>query len=117
MMHAVPRPRVVAREAYATLPAGPAAPPTARPTAPLCRSARPRKDRYMSRETPYAASPAVAAEPRESEDPDAPPAAPDRSVALWIVCVSHTFNHLQGNIGNLPYPLMMTDLGFGYFPI
>jgi MFS family permease len=70
----------------------------------------------MSRETSYASSPAVAAEPRETEHPEAP-AAPDRSVALWIVCVSHTFNHLQGNIGNLLYPLMMTDLGFGYFQI
>ncbi|HLH22972.1 MAG TPA: MFS transporter [Chloroflexota bacterium] len=57
--------------------------------------------------------------------PDAAPAAVvnepsaqgDRGVALWVVTIAHTFNHLQGNMTNLLYPVMMTELGFGYFQI
>ncbi|SRR5579884_175847 len=45
-----------------------------------------------------------------------PPAA-GRGLALWIVTISHGFNHLQGNMYNVLYPLMMTDLDFGYFQI
>jgi MFS family permease len=52
-------------------------------------------------------TPAVAAEP---------PAA-GRGLALWIVTISHGFNHLQGNMYNVLYPVMMTEMGFGYFQI
>src|SRR5437764_477176 len=51
--------------------------------------------------------PAIAAEP---------PAA-GRGLALWIVAISHGFNHLQGNMYNVLYPVMMVELGFGYFQI
>jgi MFS transporter, FSR family, fosmidomycin resistance protein len=52
-------------------------------------------------------APAVAAEP---------PAA-GRGLALWIVAISHGFNHLQGNMYNVLYPAMMAEMGFGYFQI
>jgi MFS family permease len=48
---------------------------------------------------------------------EVPAAGGDRGVALWIITVAHTFNHLQGNMTNLLYPVMMTELGFGYFQI
>jgi MFS transporter, FSR family, fosmidomycin resistance protein len=53
---------------------------------------------------------AITAEPE-------PDAQGDRGVALGIVTVAHTFNHLQGNMTNLLYPVMMTELGFGFFQI
>ena len=59
-----------------------------------------------------ASSPAAA-----SSTVAAPPAAPGRGLALWIISVSHGFNHLQGNIINVLYAQMMTQLGFGYFQI
>ncbi len=49
--------------------------------------------------------------------PVEPSAAEDRGVALAIVSVAHTFNHLQGSMTNLLYPVMMTEMGFGYFQI
>jgi MFS family permease len=52
-------------------------------------------------------APAVAAQP---------PAA-GRGLALWIVAISHGFNHLQGNMYNVLYPVMMAEMGFGYFQI
>src|ERR671932_2289423 len=63
----------------------------------------------MSSQPSVAAAPAgaVAAEP---------PAA-GRGLALWIVTISHGFNHLQGNMYNVLYPSMMAELGFGYFQI
>jgi MFS family permease len=45
-----------------------------------------------------------------------PPAA-GRGLALWIVTISHGFNHLQGNMYNVLYPVMMAEMGFGYFQI
>jgi FSR family fosmidomycin resistance protein-like MFS transporter len=52
-------------------------------------------------------APAVAAQP---------PAA-GRGLALWVVAISHGFNHLQGNMYNVLYPVMMAEMGFGYFQI
>ena len=49
--------------------------------------------------------------------PAAPDAPVDRGVALWITSIAHGFNHLQGNMVNLLYPLMMVEMGFGYFQI
>jgi MFS family permease len=60
-------------------------------------------------------APASAAAPATAETE--PSAQGDRGVALWIVTVAHTFNHLQGNMTNLLYPVMMTELGFGTFQI
>jgi FSR family fosmidomycin resistance protein-like MFS transporter len=71
----------------------------------------------MSREMPYA-SPSAAA---DAAPPPAaiaqPPTTRGSGLALWIVSISHGFNHLQGNIYNVLYPLMMVELGFGYFQI
>jgi FSR family fosmidomycin resistance protein-like MFS transporter len=72
----------------------------------------------MSSETSFVAP--TAAPPGRAPAPavePAPPATEGRGLALWIVSVSHAFNHLQGNINNVLYPLMMTELGFGYFQI
>jgi FSR family fosmidomycin resistance protein-like MFS transporter len=60
-----------------------------------------------------AAAPADTAAAAERE----PAAQGDRGVALWVVSIAHTFNHLQGNMTNLLYPVMMTELGFGTFQI
>ncbi|HZU05851.1 MAG TPA: MFS transporter [Chloroflexota bacterium] len=71
----------------------------------------------MSREMPYASSPiAPPAAPTPTVATEPSPA-PARGLALWIVCISHGLNHLQGNMTNLLYPLMMAELGFGYFQI
>jgi MFS transporter, FSR family, fosmidomycin resistance protein len=61
-----------------------------------------------------AAPPVAAAPPPAATEPAVQG---DRGVALWVVTIAHTFNHLQGNMTNLLYPVMMTELGFGYFQI
>ncbi len=76
----------------------------------------------MSPESSSAAAPAAVGRPSAAAGVAAPTsaetvAAADRGTALWITSVAHGFNHLQGNISNLLYPLMMTQLGFGYFQI
>jgi MFS transporter, FSR family, fosmidomycin resistance protein len=80
----------------------------------------------MSPEPPAASAagpPAVAAPdsrppaPVEVSAPGGATAPADRGVALWITSVAHGFNHLQGNMVNLLYPLMMVEMGFGYFQI
>jgi MFS transporter, FSR family, fosmidomycin resistance protein len=72
----------------------------------------------MSRELSSAPDPAVvppaAPAATAATEPDAPA---DRGLALWITSIAHGFNHLQGNMVNLLYPLMMVELGFGYFQI
>jgi MFS family permease len=66
-------------------------------------------------------APAASVAPRLDSAPSTaetePAAQGDRGVALGVVTVAHTFNHLQGNMTNLLYPVMMTELGFGYFQI
>lgn len=67
----------------------------------------------MSQELAYTAA---SAPPRAVAEP-APPTASQRGLAVWVLSISHGLNHVQGNIANLLYPLMMADLGFGYFQI
>ena len=62
----------------------------------------------VSSAVPAAAIPTAAA---------AEPPAAGRGLALWIVTISHSFNHLQGNMYNVLYPSMMAEMGFGYFQI
>lgn len=56
-------------------------------------------------------APAIAAPSTAAAAPAA------RATALWITSTAHAFNHLQGNISNLLFPVMMVQLEFGYFQI
>ncbi len=38
----------------------------------------------------------------------------ERSLAFWITNVSHASNHFQNQMVSVLYPVMMTELGFGY---
>jgi FSR family fosmidomycin resistance protein-like MFS transporter len=58
----------------------------------------------------------VASAPSRAVVEPAPPAS-ERGLAIWVLSISHGLNHVQGNIANLLYPLMMADLHFGYFQI
>jgi MFS family permease len=40
-----------------------------------------------------------------------------RNLILGIVNVSHVFNHMQSNMVSVLYPVMMAELGFGYFAV
>jgi len=40
-----------------------------------------------------------------------------RNVVLAVVNVSHVFNHMQSGMVSVLYPVMMGELGFGYFQI
>lgn len=40
-----------------------------------------------------------------------------RNLILGVVNVSHVFNHMQSGMVSVLYPVMMGDLGFGYFQI
>lgn len=40
-----------------------------------------------------------------------------RNLVLGIVNASHVFNHMQSSMVSVLYPVMMGDLGFGYFAI
>jgi MFS family permease len=40
-----------------------------------------------------------------------------RNLVLGIVNTSHLFNHMQSNMVSILYPVMMQELGFGYFAI
>jgi len=46
-------------------------------------------------------------------------AAPDveRSLALWLTNVSHAVNHFQNNMVASLYPIIMAELGIGYFQL
>lgn len=50
-----------------------------------------------------------------SEEPTVNPSR--RTLILGIVNASHVFNHLQSGMVSVLYPVMMVDLGFGYFAI
>ena len=40
-----------------------------------------------------------------------------RNLVLGVVNVSHVFNHMQSGMLSVLYPVMMGELGFGYFQI
>jgi hypothetical protein len=40
-----------------------------------------------------------------------------RTLILGLVNASHVFNHLQSGMLSVLYPVMMVDLGLGYFAI
>ena len=40
-----------------------------------------------------------------------------RNLILGVVNASHIFNHVQSSMLSVLYPVMMTELGFGYFAI
>lgn len=40
-----------------------------------------------------------------------------RNLVLGIVNASHVFNHMQSSMVSILYPVMMQQLGFGYFQI
>ena len=41
----------------------------------------------------------------------------ERSLVLWLTNVSHAVNHFQNNMVAALYPVIMTELGFGYFQL
>lgn len=84
------------------------------PVLPSARRVTPAwEEGHLSQELAYP----VTSTPSQVAAQPAPPAASERRLAIWILSVSHGLNHVQGNIANLLYPLMMADLGFGYFQI
>ncbi|MGH7824365.1 MAG: MFS transporter [Candidatus Binatia bacterium] len=52
--------------------------------------------------------------PNQAE-PDAESA--HRNLILGVINVSHVFNHMQSSMLSVLYPVMMADLGFGYFAV
>jgi len=41
----------------------------------------------------------------------------ERSLVLWLTNVSHAVNHFQNNMVAALYPVIMAELGFGYFQL
>jgi len=41
----------------------------------------------------------------------------ERSAVLWLTNTSHAVNHFQNNMVSAMYPVIMADLGFGYFQL
>jgi MFS family permease len=41
----------------------------------------------------------------------------ERSLVLWLTNVSHAVNHFQNNMVASLYPIIMAELGFGYFQL
>jgi MFS family permease len=58
------------------------------------------------------APPAGAGAPPAQEEPEI--GARERQIILWLVNVSHGVNHFQGQMLTPLYPLLMTDLRFGF---
>jgi FSR family fosmidomycin resistance protein-like MFS transporter len=61
---------------------------------------------------PPAAPDQVASPPPDDEDIDIGPR--ERQLILWLTNVSHGVNHFQGQMLTPLYPLLMTDLRFGF---
>jgi hypothetical protein len=41
----------------------------------------------------------------------------ERRLVLWLTNISHAVNHFQNNMVAALYPVIMADLGFGYFQL
>src|SRR3984893_8553216 len=66
-------------------------------------------------------APVAAEEPQVVVEGGAPPPEEDidispreRQLILWLTNISHGVNHFQGQMLTPLYPLIMTDLGFGF---